>query len=400
MPNSPLVAALGYPKFPNGRAPRLLVIRADYYVFEDVLEAARNLGWAVAEVTTQKEGKGSSDFLAQLLTTAVSFKPDFLLSINHLGFDCEGVLASLLEEFGLPLASWYVDHPMPILGGALGNARSNCQVFCIERSALPWLESAGFDEPQYLPTASNWKHFHPARINSARAKELGCPLALVAGSWWTRARESFGLRERELAQQMQESGFLDPDFLMDPKAHESLPAEAEAYGAFQILFAEASMQRRKEFIQALAELEPVVFGDPHWYKLVEDVALRPSIDPVRDLPALFRGSDVNLNVSAAQLPTGLNQRLWDVPGSGGFLLTDAQESVQEHFDTSKEMATYASFEEAVDKARYFSTHESERRQMAELAFERVDAEHRYEARLCQLLKTMQARFASRLVTTR
>lgn len=43
------------------------------------------------------------------------------------------------------------------------------------------------------------------------------------------------------------------------------------------------------------------------------------------------------NNPAAQMPTALNQRVWDVPGVCGFLITDAQEDALEFFEEDVDM---------------------------------------------------------------
>ena len=122
-----------------------MVMKSNYFVVEDVVSAAREMGWAVHELPTALDDKADSQFLKALLMAVVEFRPDFLLTINHIGFDEKGVLAGILEGYDIPLASWFVDHPLPILCGAEKNARSTSQIFCFERSALPWLASIGFE---------------------------------------------------------------------------------------------------------------------------------------------------------------------------------------------------------------------------------------------------------------
>lgn len=392
MSSKQLQAALGYPKFPAGRAPRVLFMQADYYLYDDALAAAGQLGWGTQALATQKAGKGDSSFLSNLLTQLVTFRPDFVLTLNHLGFDERGVLAGILEEFDVPLASWFVDHPIPILGGAEANARSNCQVFSFERTSLAWLDQIGFDEPHYLPTASHATHHHPQRIDASRAATLGRPLALVAGSWHHKARHAFPAATRRRAAELGRRETIDQRWLIDERLRQRLAGRKPDFDALQVGLAEASMQKRREFVRALAPLNPTVFGDAAWRDLVPGVQLEPSVDPTRDLPAVFAGSDVNLNVTAEQMPTAVNQRVWDVPGAGGFLLTDAQEDVFEHFREGVDVVTYASFDEARDKAEYYLAHPEERASIAARAFATVEARHRMPRRLECMESVLRARF--------
>ena len=38
--------------------------------------------------------------------------------------------------------------------------------------------------------------------------------------------------------------------------------------------------------------------------------------------AIYAGTAVSVNLTATSMPTALNLRVWDVPGAGGFLLTE------------------------------------------------------------------------------
>jgi spore maturation protein CgeB len=393
---SPLQAALGYRKFQSGVSPRVLVMHADYHVVADVLDGAHDLGWTVASLPTAKVGRGNANFLAQLLQTLVEFRPDFLLSVNHLGFDEEGALAELLERFEVPLASWFVDHPLPILGGAEENARSNCQVFCFERTALSWLTSIGFDDPRHLPTGSNAGRFHPRHARAQLNERFGHPLCLVAGSWWHKARVEPSAPARAAALALAAGRRVNREFVRDG-LEQTLEAAGQGSGrdgwhGAQAALAEASMNTRRDFIRSLLDLEPVVHGDQYWRELVPEVRLEGPVDPRLELPTLFASCNVNLNVTAEQMPTAVNQRVWDVPGAGGLLLTDAQEDVLAHFTDGRDVVTYQSNEEAHDKARHYLAHPDEGRRVARAAFEKVEREHRVTHRLLTLESVMRRRF--------
>ncbi|MFT7487099.1 MAG: spore maturation protein CgeB [Candidatus Paceibacteria bacterium] len=397
MTASPLAQALGYSKFQAGAKPRMMVMKSKYFIVEDVVSIARELDWAVQELPTKLGEKGESSYIKSMLMALVDFRPDFLLTINHIGFDSEGVLAGLLEDFGIPLASWFVDHPLPILAGAEANARGTSQVFCFEKTALGWLESIGFENPVHLPTASNPDTFYPSRVDIKRVAQLGSPVSLVAGSWWEKANTSFSPEVHQLAKEMSAKGPIDSQFLRNHMGAYLAQADDNARThclAAQAALAESSMRKRRDFVLALAEHSPVVNGDEHWSKLVQGVELRGPLHPTQDLPTVFGSSKVNLNVTAEQMPTAVNQRVWDVPGTGGFLLTDAQDDVLENFTDGEDVAVYHSLDEARDKLAYYLTHDAEREAIARKGLATVDAKHRTHHRLRQMEDVMRCRFGS------
>jgi spore maturation protein CgeB len=390
-----LRAALGYPRF-RGPSVRALVLDSGYLVVGDVLDAAEDSGWEVAAVPVPRTGVGHATFLVDLLSGIAAHRPDFLITINHLGFDEKGELARLLDRYGVATASWFVDHPRPIVGGAPGNATPHCQVFCFERTALPWLASQGYPSPVYLPTASNRRYFHPDRVDLGAAAQLAQPLAFAGNSFWTKAREEPAAWARRASRAYCRTHRVDraavADGLWESLALVETPGPRGLYELAQTVISEATVKTRGRFARALSPLGLRVYGDPYWRPLAPGLDLVPFLDYKSELPALFAGCEVNANVTAEQMPTAVNQRVWDVPATGGFLLTDAQEDALEHFREGEEIAVYRSFEEAADRVRHYSAHPEERRAVASRAFARVEAEHRFTHRLARIAEVMRARF--------
>jgi spore maturation protein CgeB len=80
-------------------------------------------------------------------------------------------------------------------------------------------------------------------------------------------------------------------------------------------------------------------------------------------------------------------RSFEVPACGAFLLAERTEEHLELFEEGKEMASFASPEELEDKVRYYVTHESQRRRIAEAGHRRVTGGgNAYRDRLIELLR--------------
>ena len=104
------------------------------------------------------------------------------------------------------------------------------------------------------------------------------------------------------------------------------------------------------------------------------------------MPQIFALSKINLNITARPIRTGLPQRIWDVIGAGGFLLTNYQSELEDYFEIGKEIDVFGSEQELLDKAAYYLEHEKERMEMSKRAYEKVRAQHTYSQRMQQLLQ--------------
>jgi spore maturation protein CgeB len=99
------------------------------------------------------------------------------------------------------------------------------------------------------------------------------------------------------------------------------------------------------------------------------------------LPAFYRACEVNLNFTSIQMPGAVNQRVFDCPAAGGFLLTDAQSDLAELFDAEREVASFGSIEECLKKLKWFREHLAARREVASNARSRILREHTYAHRM-------------------
>jgi hypothetical protein len=57
-------------------------------------------------------------------------------------------------------------------------------------------------------------------------------------------------------------------------------------------------------------------------RLASSIAFPRPIDPVEELPSVFASSRINLNIHSVQCRGSLNQRDFNAPMAGGFLLSD------------------------------------------------------------------------------
>lgn len=107
-----------------------------------------------------------------------------------------------------------------------------------------------------------------------------------------------------------------------------------------------------------------------------------------EMPYVFRHSKINLNPTMRSIQAGLSQRVWDVCGSGGFLLTNYQEEIPEYFEIGKHLEAYENIEEACEKVNYYLTHEDERIEIAKAGYELVRQEHTVIKRVAEMIRNM------------
>ena len=127
------------------------------------------------------------------------------------------------------------------------------------------------------------------------------------------------------------------------------------------------------------------------------------VDAAR-VPEIFRASRISLNFSGAGQNPGraedangrqIKARTFEVPGAGGFLLTETAPGLARYLTPGEEVATFASPDELVTKARYYLGHPEVRDVMAQAGHTRTCAEHTYEKRFAEILAKLQSIGAGR-----
>jgi spore maturation protein CgeB len=114
-----------------------------------------------------------------------------------------------------------------------------------------------------------------------------------------------------------------------------------------------------------------------------------------DIPEIIRSSVISLNFASGAmawnklLPCSTNQvkaRTFEVPGAGGFLLTEWAEDLDRYYTPGREIATFRDLDELEDKIRHYLAHPTERDAIARAGHERTRSEHTYDQRLAEVLE--------------
>ena len=88
----------------------------------------------------------------------------------------------------------------------------------------------------------------------------------------------------------------------------------------------------------------------------------------------------NCHIDAAK-NNAANIRLFEATGSGTCLITDWKENLNDLFDIDKEVVTYKTIDECVEKVNYLLAHDKERNAIAVAGQKRTLNEHSLEKRI-------------------
>ena len=393
-PGGAVRRAMAYRKFVSNRPLRVLVFDSGYHLQGECRDALRALGHHVDVLNVRLDG--APQVVRAILEALVRCRPDMVLCINHLGFDDSGTVGGLLAGLEVPVACWYVDSPFFVLQGEAMPAAAVTTVFSWERTLLPTLRQLGAEDVHYLPLGCDLDKF------AQPAAEARYPVSFVGNSMqkpgekWTR-----GLRgpQRNWAEGWRQKLAQDRSSLVEEALalHHAQPASG-VWDALAAATYSATGAYRAELLRALLPQGGLhVFGDAFWPQVLRGPRLHPLVGYGAPLARVYAQSAVNINATSLQMPTAVNQRVFDVPAAGGFLLTDAQEDVDLHFDAGTEAVSFTCAAHLAELAGHYGARPQARAQIVARARARIEREHTYAHRLRTLVATMRARHRARVI---
>lgn len=301
----------------------------DRYFLKWINKFIRMFGLRSVDVSRNTPWSNHNYRQRQLEKAVADFRPDVLLVIRGNSFDAE-VIRRLKDRYAIRhTAGWWVKDPRA--GNEMQeDARIYDHYFCIHRF--------GYDEKDNI-------HYLPA---------LGVDRAL----------------------------------------YRPLPGEKTC--RHEVVFVGGWSPRRQEFVEKLLDLPLEIYG-PGWRKRRNwfNPRLREKVKANRiwgeDLITLYNQAKIVLNISSWDPGrSGLNLRVFDVPATGAFLLTDHSAELAQHFEPGRELETFASPEELRQKVILYLAHDQEREAIAQAGYRKVLSFESYTDRMKALLEEIGA----------
>ncbi len=182
-------------------------------------------------------------------------------------------------------------------------------------------------------------------------------------------------------------------FACDPSVHRSInltEGEKKELGC-EISFVGAMYPNRVAILQNLTMYNLKIWG-PRWKQVRNKVLKKMYIGDYaysEIMVKIFNASKININVHKVDVETieksGVNMRLFEIAGSGGFQLTDYRLEIPDLFKIGKEVVCYTDENDLKELVNYYLNNPDERKKIASAAQNRAYKEHTYKHRMDRLL---------------
>lgn len=139
-----------------------------------------------------------------------------------------------------------------------------------------------------------------------------------------------------------------------------------------------------KMLSSLYDVDLYTFSDT---KDLPSIHVHHGANTITEMPLIFHQSQINLNLTSRPIRNGVSLRIWDVLGCEGFLLTNYQNDLLQHFTPGEHLDIYTSEEELRDKTAYYLAHPDITKEIAHSGYEYVKNHHTYKIRCNELIRT-------------
>ena len=383
---------------------RIYMYRWKAYNYTDIKATFIALGYEIDEVWQHLESYDEApEFAERVADDLRAKKYDFVFTVNYFA-----VIAEVCHDLSIPYVSWSCDNPLISMYHRSVFYDTNI-IFTFDQTNYREFQGMGVNNIHYLPLAVDI-----GRIDSVLAGNDIRPyknIASFVGSLYERnsydriePRLSDHLRGYfEAVMEIQSDLYgssvveeaLTADILAELSEYFTLEKSEGSFSDLGLIFSTTTLGfkiaqiARIRSLRELSEKLPVTIYSNSDTSVLPNVAFRGSVDYWSELPLVFAGSDINLNLTIPNIKSGLPLRIWDVLGSGGFLLTNFQAEIPMYFKDGEDLVSFYSRDDMLDKAVYYAAHDDERKRIASSGRQKVEKYHSYKARIAKLFEILK-----------
>lgn len=400
-----------FPSWPKFRSPvpRILLLTSQYFLMGEIVSACQRQGIPHMFINMDTKEMELENFVGRISKALDTFRPDFVLTVNHLGVDQEGVLNTLLHKFQVPLASWFVDNPQLILPLYKAQANAQTVIFTWDADRMDALRDMGFSNIFHLPLGTDQTRFIPSKgciknrwardisfvgnsmVHKTKKRLEAAGLSGILLEKWEDVARHFGRNSEPSV-----LNFLSANYPELLPHYENLISPYRKLAFETLIIWKATLEYRLSCVRKTLDFNPLIVGDDGWHQLLDEEDnwdYHRELSYYNDLPEFYPCSKINFNCTSQQMKGAVNQRVFDVPACNGFLLTDHRYQVEKLFEPEKEIAIYNSIDEIPELIQKYLGDSEARQNIVKAARKRILAEHTYDCRIRTLIDFMKKNYA-------
>lgn len=327
---------------------------------------------------------------------------DFVLST---GFT--RTIAGITNRLEIKYAVWCMDSPA-YTTWVQETEYDNCFLFYFDYRECEQKRLSGCSNVYHLPLASDIVWNGQLVVTDEEIKKYGCNMSFVGGLY---THNKYGQMAELLSAKLQDaltdiierSSFVwdgQDRLQMPPELVQTIRQEHPEIFDYPCNMSDEYFFRTYFMGRKLTQIERTLLMellsqqyDIHLYtrdteQVPNGVRRFPVVPGLSEAPKVYYSSKINLNITLRSIASGVPLRVFDVMSVGGFMLSNWQEEIPELFVEDKEIVTYKTPEELIEKADYYLKHEDKRVRIGVNGYRKVKERHTYEHRLEKIISIL------------
>lgn len=390
----------------------ILMYRWKAYNYRDVEETFKLLGHTVDNIE-QKLGNYDIDpeFEVLLRNQLHQVRYDMVFTVNYFA-----VISNICQQLGIKYVSWTCDNPL--ISMYHRSVFNDCNyIFTFDKTNYLEFKAMGVKHIWYLPLAVDTERVDAVidgriEVGGMDKRAYAGDVAFVGSLYERNSYDKLkyklpeylqGYFEAVMEAQLNISGAniiepmltteileqLQQYFKLEKSSEESFSDLGLIFQTTVLGFKIAEVQRRRALIELSKYFCVNVYSNSDISDLMR-VRYMGSVDYWSEMPKVFRQSKINLNFTIPNIKSGIPLRVWDVLGSGGFLLTNYQAEMPYYFTEGEDLVCFDGVEDLREKVEYYLEHEEERKRIAYNGYKKVKEHHTYMHRVREMLRVLKA----------
>lgn len=383
-----------------------------HFLFIKVKDSITDIVWTLLEMKEQVEIYPHAEFDPLTpITEQFEALENFLSEHN---FDClisylfVPEISDICQKRGLTYIGWVYDSPLVSLFHPA--VKNPCNyIFIFDRAEYEYIKAFGVPHLYYLPLGVNLSRTGALNISPEDEKNFACDISFVGGLYEINAYNSYISRLPEhISAELKLYLLKNLCKWHEPKPWPKVSSRVTAYmsqafGAdtwkrqqmdldlylgLLLLSRKLAEMDRVTVLNALSEHYTVDLYTKSNCQNLPKVRTHQKVDYYTEMNKIFYLSRINLNITLPSIETGLPQRILDIMGCGGFVLTNYQPEIEDYFVIGKDIEAFRDLDELLEKTAYYLSHEKERLRIAMNGYQKIRDQFSYTHQIRKILATV------------
>lgn len=376
----------------------IVLYRWGAYTEPDLIYELEKLGNKLDVLIYKLDDKHCDEGFEKELSCKLHRDVDMVFSVNYFP-----VIAKVCHANNIKYVSWSYDAPLNVTNIEETLGYTCNYVFMFDRDQVIKYKNKGFSNVHHMPLAVPVERYN--RIRNLRQGQFFSDISFVGNLYsdmlnvYLAPLDDYmkGFIKGLCASQGQLYGCYILDEIIDDKIIDKIndrykeinPNTEIVMSKEALTYAMASAVTREERLKILGILSAhhkLRYYSKEKCDVLKYASYCGTCDYYNEMPQIFAGSRINLNITLKSLTSGIPLRALDIMGCGGFLVSNYQPELAEYFENESEMIMYDSIEDAYAKVDYYLRHGDDLERISNNGHKKVIEHFDYKQRLIDIFK--------------